>query len=141
MDARRIAVVGNDIALLAAALRPPVAAVVAANPLFYAAADLIPTTSAYPWEEVNDYVRLRSERAEAVRRTLGYFDPLHLAPRVRAAVYLPHDRPGGLFTAERLAPLAAALPDGPTLYQLTGYGYTDRLAQEAWLAERLGTAG
>jgi hypothetical protein len=112
-----------------------------ANPLFYAAAEVTAATSAYPWEEINDYVRFRADQADAVRRTLAYFDPRHLAPRVRAAVYLPHDRPGGLFTADRLAPLAAALPDGPTLYQLTGYGYTDRLAQEAWLADRLGMAG
>lgn len=139
VDARRIAAVGNDMALLVAALRPAVAAVVMANPLFYAAADLAPATSAYPWEEINDYVRLAPDRAAAVFATLAYFDPLHLAPRVRAAVYVPHERPGGLFTAERLAPLVAALPDGATLYELTGYGYTDRCAQEAWLAERLGT--
>jgi cephalosporin-C deacetylase len=139
VDARRIAAVGNDLALLVAALRPRVAAVVMANPLFYAAADLAPATSTYPWEEINDYVRLSPDRAAAVFGTLAYFDPLHLAPRVRAAVYLPHDRPGGLFTAERLAPLVAALPDGATLYELTGYGYTDRCAQEAWLADQLGT--
>jgi cephalosporin-C deacetylase len=138
VDASRIAVVGNDMALLVGALRPQVATVVAATPLFYAAADLIPTTSAYPWEEVNDYARSYPERASAVFNTLAYFDPLHLAGRVRAAVYLPHDRPGGYFTAERVAPLAAALPGGATLYALTGYGYTDRVAQETWLAERLG---
>jgi cephalosporin-C deacetylase-like acetyl esterase len=139
VDARRIAVVGNDMALLAAALRPQVAAVVMAGPLFYAAADLAPATSAYPWEEINDYTRLNPDRAGEVFGTLGYFDPLHLAPRVRANVYLPHDRPGGFVTAERLAPLVAALPDGATLYELTGYGYTDRCAQEAWLAAQLGT--
>lgn len=138
VDRRRIAVVGNDVGFLAAALRPAVSAVVMAGPLFYAAADLAPTTSAYPWEEVNDYARLMPDRAADAFRTLSYFDPLHLAPRLRAAVYLPHDRPGGFITAERLAPLVAALPDGASLYQLTGHGHTDRLAQEAWLAEQLG---
>ena len=140
VDRRRIAVVGNDLALLAAALRPAVAAVVMAAPLFYAAADLIPTTSAYPWEEINDLVRQRVTRADEIFQTLAYFDPLHLAPRVRAAVYLPHDRPGGLVTAERLAPLVAALPDGATCSELTGYGAIDRRAQERWLAEQLGVS-
>jgi cephalosporin-C deacetylase len=137
VDRQRIAVVGNDMALLTAALRPEVAAVVMANPLFYAAADLVPATSAYPWEEVNDYRRFYPDRAAAVTTTLAYFDGLHLAPRVRAAVYLPHDRPGGHFTAARLAPLVAALPAGATLSELTGYGYTDRVAQEDWLRRHL----
>jgi cephalosporin-C deacetylase-like acetyl esterase len=140
VDPRRIAVVGNDMALLAAALRPAVAAAVMAGPLFYQAATLVPTTSAYPWEEINDYTRARPERTTAVYRALSYFDPLYHAPRVRAAVYLPHDRAGGLLTAERLAPLVSALPDGASLRELTGYGYTDRVAQETWLAEQLGTS-
>ena len=139
VDAGRIAVLGNDIGLLAAALRPQVAAVTLAGPLFYAAADLLPQTTAYPWEEINDYTRAYPERRAAVERTLAYFDPLHLADRVRAAVYLACERPGGLFTAARLAPLARALPGEATLYELTGYGYTDRRAQEAWLGQRLGT--
>jgi cephalosporin-C deacetylase len=137
VDRERIAVLGNDMALLAAALRPEVRAVVVGSPLFYAAADLIPATTAYPWEEVNDYVRFYPERAAAVWRTLAYFDPLHLAGRVRAAAYLPHERPGGLLTAARLAPLTAALGGAVTLYELTGLGYTDRSAQETWLSQQL----
>jgi cephalosporin-C deacetylase len=139
VDRRRIAVIGNDIALLAAALRPIVAAAVVAAPLFYAAADLVPPTSAYPWEEINDYTRLDPARTPAVYRTLGYFDPLFFAPRVSAALYLPHEPAGGLHSAARLAPLAAALPQAPTRYALTGRGDTDRLAQAVWLAGQLGT--
>jgi cephalosporin-C deacetylase len=141
VDPARIAIVGNDVGLLAAALRPGAAAVAMSGPLFYAAADLIPTTSAYPWEEVNDYTRLYPERAAAVHGTLGYFDPLHLAGRVAAAVYLPHEAPGGFLTAERLAPLVEALGGPITTYATTGYGYTDRLALEAWLAGQLRTGG
>jgi cephalosporin-C deacetylase-like acetyl esterase len=138
VDQRRIAVVGNDMALLAAAFRPAVAAVTMAGPLFYAAPDVIPATSAYPWEEINDYTRAWPDQTSAIYRTLSYFDPLYHAPRVRAAVYLPHEAPGGLLTAERLQPLVGALPDGATLSPLTGYGYTDRVAQETWLANQIG---
>lgn len=140
VDTRRIAVVGNDMALLAAAFRPEVSAVTMAGPLFYASPGTIPVTSAYPWEEINDYTRAWPDHSAAVYRTLSYFDPLYHAPRVRAAVYLPHEAPGGLFTAARLQPLISALPDGATLAPLTGYGYIDRVAQETWLADRLGTA-
>ena len=140
VDPARVAVVGNDVGLLAAALRPGAAAVVMANPLFYQAAELAPATSAYPWEEINDLTRAQPERAAAAFGTLAYFNVLHLAARVAAAVYLPHEGPGGLLTAERLAPLVAALPGLVALNQLTGYGYTDRLAQEAWLAQRLGVS-
>jgi cephalosporin-C deacetylase len=137
VDSARVAVVGNDVGLLAAALRPGAAAVTMSGPLFYAAADLAPQTSAYPAEELNDYLRTYPERRAAVERTLAYFDVRHLAARVTAPVYLPHERPGGHLTAERLAPLAAALPAGATLREATGYGYTDRVAQETWLQERL----
>lgn len=139
VDGDRVAVLGNDMALLTAAFRSRVAAVVMAGPLFYAAADLVPMTAAYPWEEINDYLRTYPERRAATLRTLAYFDPLHLAARVQASVYLPHERPGGHLTAARCAPLAAALRGGATLVEATGYGYTDRVAQQAWLAERLGT--
>lgn len=140
VDPARIAIIGNDVALLAAALRPQVAAVTMANPLFYQAAELVPATSAYPWEEINDLTRGQPERTAVTYRTLAYFDARHLASRVQAAAYLPHERPGGLVTAARLQPLAAALAGEVTLYELTGYGYTDRIAQEAWVARQLGMA-
>src|SRR5262249_18256470 len=57
VDARRVMVVGGDTALLGAALRPRVAAVMAADPAFYAARDLAPRTNVYPHEEWNEYAR------------------------------------------------------------------------------------
>lgn len=137
VDQQRLAIVGNDMALIGAAFRPTVSAVIMAGPLFYDAAAVIASTEAYPWAEISDYTRLYPQRQASVDKTLSYFDSLFFAPRVRASVYLPYEAPGSLFSADRLAPLAAALPGGATLAALTGRGYTDRCAQEAWLAQRL----
>ena len=75
VDAGKIAVVGDDMALLTAALRPQVDAVYATPTLFYGASQLAPTTDAYPLEELNDYARAYPDQAAAMWRTLNYFDP------------------------------------------------------------------
>ena len=70
LDPNRVAVVGNDLALITAASAPGATHVVAAPALFYRTAELAAKTQAYPLEEINDYLRTFPARAEAVRRTL-----------------------------------------------------------------------
>src|SRR5438094_5348519 len=69
LDPRRVVVVGNDMALISAALQPGATHVVTAPALFYNTAELAPRTQAYPLEEVNDYLPPFPHRVEAVRRT------------------------------------------------------------------------
>jgi cephalosporin-C deacetylase len=82
VDPARIAVVGGDMALLAAAFRPEVRAVVVADPFLPALADVAPTTSAYPYEEINDYMRLHPESHRDVEATVAYFDGINFADRI-----------------------------------------------------------
>lgn len=138
VDPERIALVGGDLALFTAALRPAVRAVAVAQPLlFYDLPAVTRETSEYPYEEINDLLRAHPDQAPTVWTTLAYFDPLAFAPRIRAAVLLMHGGPGALFSSERAARLQAALAGPTTLYQRTGYGYTDHQALESWLQERL----
>src|SRR3989475_12031176 len=82
LDTARVVVTGNDLALITAALRSGATHVVAAAALFYRTAELAPRTQAYPLEEINDYLRLFPARAEAMRRTLAYYDLRAFAPRI-----------------------------------------------------------
>src|SRR6266852_5141542 len=85
LDPARVVVVGNDTALITAALEPGATHVVTAPALFHDTAELAPRTWAYPLEEINDYLRAFPARAEAVRQTLGYYDLPAFASRLRAA--------------------------------------------------------
>src|SRR5205085_11197384 len=88
LDATRVVVMGNDMALITAALAPGATHVVTTPALFYNTAELAPKTQAYPLEEINDYLRMFPARAQAVRRTLAYYDLRAFAPRVTATTLL-----------------------------------------------------
>ncbi len=132
VDARRIILTGSDTALIGAALRPQVAAVMASDPAFYAARDLAPRTEAYPQEEWNEYARTYPAKAEAMWATLAYFDPLYFAPRITADVWLGVGPAGSLCSRTTAAPLVAALAGRVEVDQRTGYGYLDHRRALAW---------
>jgi cephalosporin-C deacetylase len=138
VDPARIVVVGGDMALLAAALRPEVRAVVVADPILPALSDVASTTSAYPYEEVNDYLRAHPGRRAAVAATLALFDPLRLASRVRADVLITCP-PAGPWNPGRARQLASAIGPKAGVYERSGRGYLDKQHVDRWIAERLAT--
>ena len=140
VDAAHVIVAGNDIALLTAALTAGATHVVTAPALFYRTTELAPKTQAYPLEEINDYLRLHPERAEAVRRTLANFDLVGLAPRVAAATLVMAGAPGSLLDGAALRPLTTALRGAVTVYESQQSLYKDGLYSERWMAERCGIA-
>jgi cephalosporin-C deacetylase len=137
VDPARVAVVGNDLALIAAALRPGATHVVTTPQLFHDTARLAPTTRAYPLEEINDYLRAHPACAEAVRRTLAYYDLVAFAPRVRATTLIMAAAAGGVPDAASLEPVAAALGGPVAVHASEQSSYADGLYVERWLAERL----
>jgi cephalosporin-C deacetylase-like acetyl esterase len=135
VDTSRIAITGDDLALITAALRPQVDALYYTPGPFYMAETLVPATSAYPLEEINDYVRTHGDQADAVWETLSYFEPRHFVPRVQADTLLVTGVDG-----ERVAPLIDAFPTAPEQYVGTSSGYRDGVHQATWIAERYGFA-
>src|SRR5262249_45290072 len=127
-------VVGNDMALLTAALQPGATHVVTTPTLFYNTAELASRTQAYPLEEINDYLRAFPDRAEAVRRTLAYYDLRAFAPRLSATTLLIAGAPGSLLDAPALAPLVTALRGEVTVYASEQSNYKDGLYTEQWMA-------
>ena len=134
LDSTRVAVVGNDLALITAALTSGATHVVAAPALFYKTAELAIKTQAYPLEEINDYVRTFPARAEAVRRTLAYYDLRAFAPRVAATTLLMAGASGGLLDAPALKALVDVIPGKVTVHESEQSTYRDGLYAEQWIA-------
>jgi cephalosporin-C deacetylase len=134
VDPARVVVVGNDLALITAALGSGATHVVAAPTLFYKTAELAAKTPLYPLEEINDYLRKFPARAEAVRRTLAYYDLRVFAAGASARTLVMAGAPGSLLDAPALKPLVDALPDGTTVHESEQSTYRDGLYSERWIA-------
>ena len=138
VDASRVAVTGDDLALIAAARRPHFAALQAAGLLFYRLMEARRRTDAYPVEEVNDYLRTYPDRTDAVARTLAYFDPRHHVAKITATTLFSVGS-GGLAGHEWLQPLLGAFTAPVEEYMLSHEGATDHDWADAWLAQHLGS--
>jgi cephalosporin-C deacetylase len=138
VDPARLVVVGNDLALITAALGSGATHVVTTPALFYKTAELAAKTPTYPLEEINDYSRTFPARAEAARRTLAYYDLRAFAPRASARTLLMAGAPGSLLDAQALKPLVDALPGGATVHESEQSTYRDGLYSERWIAAQCG---
>jgi cephalosporin-C deacetylase len=140
VDAGRVGMRGNDLALLVAARRHGFRAVHVEATFFYRAVESRYLTDEYPLEELNDYVRARPSAEAAVAATLALFDPVHHAPAVKAATVLGVGADPGLDGRTWLRPLLEALSGGVEEYQLARRGGADADWFDAWLANQLSTA-
>lgn len=135
VDQEKIALIGSDLALLTAALRPQVDALYYTPGFFYRAQATAIGGTAYPLEEINDFLRSRPEEAAAVQQTLAYFEPLHFAAQIHCdTVLVTGDDP----TAT--TPLAEMFGGPVETYQSAHSGYRDGVQQAQWLARRYGVA-
>ena len=135
VDAGRVGVWGDDLALVTASRRSGFALVHATDLSFFQLAERRATTTAYPIEEINDYCRAHPEREDAVEATLALFDPRHHVAAIEGEVMLSVGR-----DARRFEPLADALGAKLSTYRLTHRGGTDHDAVDRLVAERLGVA-
>ncbi|HUG15820.1 MAG TPA: acetylxylan esterase [Thermomicrobiales bacterium] len=138
VDASRVAVSGNDLALIVAARRSGFAVAQAADLMFCRAMEARLRTEAYPLEEINDYLRAHPEREAAVARTLAYLDPTHHVERVKVTTQLSAGDQGSMAGAGWMAQMIGQFGGPLEQYQLTHEGGTDHDAVDAWLAQKLG---
>jgi cephalosporin-C deacetylase len=87
VDRARIGVHGSSqggaLTITTAALRPDAITCGAAGaPYLCGFMDSASLTHSYPYEEINEYLRLYPEREPDVRRTVAYFDGINFAPRI-----------------------------------------------------------
>lgn len=88
VDAARIGVHGSSqggaLTITTAALRSDVITCGAAGaPYLCGFMDAASLTHSYPYEEINEYLRLYPEREPGVRATVAYFDGINFAPHIR----------------------------------------------------------
>ena len=140
VDGARIAAIGNDLAYTTAALCAQVTHLVCTPALLYDTVNLARRTSAYPLEEINDYLRLHPEREEAVRRTMSYFDLRRFASQVNATTLLMAGADGSALDAAALAPLLQAMPGQVEVHTAEHSGYKDGRFSEEWLSRSFGMA-
>jgi cephalosporin-C deacetylase len=138
VDTDRIGITGTDAGLLLNARRPGAKAVQVTAPFWYRLAEMAAATEAYPYEEINDWLRTFPGDREAVGRTLAIVDPRHQAGRVTARVVVHRDREGRFQDDAWLAPLVAGIPSEVTFYDVTHEGQTDYDAGDACMAAQLG---
>ena len=140
VDADRVVAIGNDMALVTAALHDGVTHVVCQPGLLVDTLKLAARTGDYPLEEFNEYLNLHPERREAVADTLGYFDLSGFAPRVNARTLLMAGAPGSSLDAEGLAAVSGAIQGDVSVYESQSSSYRDGVHQEEWLAREFGFA-
>jgi cephalosporin-C deacetylase len=92
VDPQSIGVTGNSqgggLTITTAAMRPEIRAAAAGAPYLCGFIDAIALTDSYPYQEINDYLRLYPERRDEVEWTLAYFDGINFADRVRCPIIL-----------------------------------------------------
>ncbi len=90
VDASRLGATGTSqgggLTITTAAMRPEVRAAAAGAPYLCGFMDAIALTQTYPYEEINDYLRLYPERRQAVTDTVAYFDGLNFADHITCPI-------------------------------------------------------
>lgn len=90
VDSSRIGIRGGSqggaLTLLTAAMRPQVAAASAGAPYLAGVIDAIELTHTYPYQEINDYLRLHPESRAAIAETWSYYDCHNFADKIRCPI-------------------------------------------------------
>ncbi|HUX87465.1 MAG TPA: acetylxylan esterase [Chloroflexota bacterium] len=90
VDPARIGITGSSqggaLTIVTSALRPEIACASAGAPYLCGFMDAARLTHSYPYEEINEYLRLYPEREDQVRQTLNYFDGINFAPRIHCPI-------------------------------------------------------
>ncbi len=140
VDGSRIAAVGTDLPLITAALGQTVTHLVSTPTILFRTVDTAAQSSAYPLEEINDYLRLHPDREAQVRETLAHFDLRCFAPRVSARTLVVSGADGTPLDAATLEPLTGAIPGQTQVYKSQFSGFKDGVFAEEWLAREMGLA-
>jgi cephalosporin-C deacetylase len=77
---------GGGLTITTAAMRREVRAAAAGAPYLCGYMDAIELTHTYPYEEINDYLRLHPESRRAVETTVAYFDGTNFADRIACPI-------------------------------------------------------
>ncbi|MCZ6538317.1 MAG: acetylxylan esterase [Chloroflexi bacterium] len=137
VDGTKVAAWGNDIALLAAALNGGATHVVSTPSYLFDTLEMASTTSTYPLEEFNDYLRLHPDRTDKVASILNHFNLRWHAPAITAEALLMAEHESGIYSPDALADLAAGIAGEVTVFESERSSFKDGLFAEKWITEKL----
>ena len=137
-DPSRVVAIGNDLAALVAGLAPGLTHLVHSPGPFYNVEDVAPKTSAYPVEEINDYLRLKPRSRKSVLDTLSYFDPRWVAECIDTRTLIMSDEDGGSLDRRAVHVLLEALADRVTYEPTQHSSYKDGMVVEEWVTLEMG---
>jgi cephalosporin-C deacetylase len=133
VDHRRISLVGGDMALWTAAMRPQAFTLFYTPSMFYKSLQKASTSSHYPLEEFNDYFRTFPKSMKLVETTLEYFEPMNFAPLVSISTMMMEESEGD---GDDLAVAFGRKIDRCTTYHSS---FRDGVRQAKWIADKLKT--
>jgi cephalosporin-C deacetylase len=134
---------GGALTVTTAALRPDAITCGAAGaPYLCGFMDAVALTNSYPYEEINEYLRLYPEREPLVRKTLAYYDGINFAQRIRCPMLVYVGLADDVCPPETGYALVAAMRCQVTLHAFPRCGhdagaYWEMPKVEAFLAEHL----
>ena len=142
VDPSRIGVTGSSqgggLTITTAAMRSEVKAVAAGAPYLCGFKDAIDLTHTYPYQEINDYLRLHPDSREVVEQTLAYFDGISFASRISCPIIVniglqdnvcPPETGYGVFSA--------ISSEDKRLYTYDGHGHDAGRHDHAAIVEKL----
>ncbi|MDA0655481.1 MAG: acetylxylan esterase [Proteobacteria bacterium] len=138
VDPARVAIVGNDLAFITAALGTGATHVAAAPELFFGAPEIKPTKSVgYPRAEFSDHLRQSPSDFDAICRILALYDLRGFAPSVTIPRLIMAGPAGSSLNGEALAPLiSSATGANARMRESEQSAYKDGLALMSWLASQ-----
>jgi cephalosporin-C deacetylase len=90
VDPARLGVTGSSqgggLTITTAAMRQEIRAAAAGAPYLCGYMDAIELTHTYPYEEINDFLRIHPESRRAVEETVAYFDGINFADRITCPI-------------------------------------------------------
>ena len=90
VDASRIGITGSSqgggLTLCTAGMRPEIRVAAAGAPYLTGFMDSTELTHTYPYQEINDYLRLHPDSRTQVEETLNYFDCINFADRIECPI-------------------------------------------------------
>ena len=92
VDGGRIGVTGSSqgggLTITTAAMRPEIKAAAAGAPYLTGYMDSIELTHTYPYQEINDYLRMHPDSRDQVEETLNYFDCINFAHKITCPIII-----------------------------------------------------
>ena len=133
VETNRLAVTGNDLALITASFRQEISTIVAGQLLFRGTSKRLANLDSYPLKELSDFVKYNPDLKDQAEQTLALFDPVGFVSRIKAKTLVTCSE----IDFERIRDLENKTTQSIEIKVESGRGFLDRQYNENWLAQYL----